>query len=125
MYAVLTWKQCDQMAILFLSIWLFPSMKTCPIAKHFAKVRLKFCRILNKPSKICPRLLKLCKSGEILPNLVTLVCRKVPVSQSVSQSGHASRTIYNGALEQSRVTLRKILKHKILFHSRRRHSVNR
>ena len=38
----------------------------------FAKVRLTFSQILNKPSKICPRLLKLCQSGEISPNLVTL-----------------------------------------------------
>ena len=36
------------------------------------KVRLKFYQILNKPSKICPRLLKLCQSAEIFPNLVTL-----------------------------------------------------
>ena len=28
--------------------------------------------MLNKPSKICPRLLKLFQSGDISPNLVTL-----------------------------------------------------
>ena len=35
--------------------------------------RFKCGQILNKPSKICPRLLKLCQSGEISPNLVTLL----------------------------------------------------
>ena len=47
-------------------------IKTCPIAYFFAKVGLKFCQILNKASKVCPRLLKLCQSDEISSNLVTL-----------------------------------------------------
>ena len=42
----------------------------------FSTVGTKFCQILNKPSKICPRLLKLCQSVEISPNLVTLFARK-------------------------------------------------
>ena len=37
-----------------------------------AKVGLKFCQILNEPSKNCPRLWRYCQSGEISPNLVTL-----------------------------------------------------
>ena len=37
-----------------------------------AKVGSKFCQTLNIPSKVCQRFLKLCPSGEISPNLVTL-----------------------------------------------------
>ena len=47
-------------------------MKTCQIKNIFATVGSKFCQLLIKPQKICPRLLKLSQSGEISPNLVTL-----------------------------------------------------
>ena len=34
---------------------------------------LKFCQTQNKASKVCLRFLKVCPSGEISPNLVTLI----------------------------------------------------
>ena len=40
--------------------------------KKFAKLGLIFCKIRNKLSRICQRLVKLCQSGEMPPNLVTL-----------------------------------------------------
>ena len=39
----------------------------------FAKVGLQFCKILNTPSKDSQRVLKSFQSGEISPNLVTLL----------------------------------------------------
>ena len=52
----------------------FISMKILSILIiKIAKSRFKCGQILNKPSKICPRLLKLCQCGEISPNLVTRV----------------------------------------------------
>ena len=62
-------------------MWLSTTMKTCHMAYHFATERLTFCQILNKHSKICPKLLKLCKSGKILPNLVTLLGIKPGVAR--------------------------------------------
>ena len=47
-------------------------MKNCQIANHFSQSKINICQILKQPSKICPRPLKLCQSGEILQNLVTL-----------------------------------------------------
>ena len=46
--------------------------KFAKIFNEFAKVGSKFCQTLNKPSHFCQRFLKVCPSGEILPNLVTL-----------------------------------------------------
>ena len=51
--------------------------------KIFAKVGSKFCPTLIIPSNNCLRVFKFCLSGEILPNLVTLV---IPTS-----SGFATR----------------------------------
>ena len=62
--------QCDQMAKLFYIMW--PIYKIAQKHNFFAKVRFKFCQILNNFSKVSPRPLKLCLSGEISPNLVTL-----------------------------------------------------
>ena len=56
----------------FKNIWPSTTMKTCPIVYDiFTTQGSIFCQILNKPSKICPRLLRLCQNGEISPNLVT------------------------------------------------------
>ena len=57
---------CDQMVKLFFNIWLFATTKTNPVMKQI-------CQIRNKPSKNCQRLVKFCQSGEISPNLVTLL----------------------------------------------------
>ena len=40
---------------------------------NFAKVGSAFSQIRNKQSKICQRLVNFCQSGEISPNLVTLL----------------------------------------------------
>ena len=42
------------------------------IHNKFAKVGSKVCQTLNIPTKVCLRLFKVCPSGEISPNLVTL-----------------------------------------------------
>ena len=48
---------------------LFRQNKKRPGMAHFKKTGLKFCQTQHKPSKVCP-------SGEIFPNLVTLVERQ-------------------------------------------------
>ena len=65
--------QCDQMDRLFFNFWWFTTMKACHFDEMFAKVGLKFCQILNKPSKDSQKVLNFCQSGEISPNLVTLI----------------------------------------------------
>ena len=52
------------MAKLFVIIWVLTTI---------AKVGSKFCQAKNKPSKVCLEFLIVCTSGEILPNMVTLV----------------------------------------------------
>ena len=63
--------QCDQMALLYIHIFgRLPQMKFfCPMLQ-----------ILSNTNQIhlkCQRLLKFCQSGDVLPNLVTLVALKV------------------------------------------------
>ena len=41
--------------------------------KQVCQSRLSICQIRNKPLKICQRLANFYKSGEISPNLVTLI----------------------------------------------------
>ena len=41
-------------------------------SQHFCQNGIIFCQILNSPLKICPRFIKLCQSGKISPNLVTI-----------------------------------------------------
>ena len=65
--------QGDQMDRLFFNFWWFTTMKACHFDEMFAKVGWKFCQILNKPSKDSQKVLNLCQSGEISPNLVTLI----------------------------------------------------
>ena len=58
----------------FFNFWPFTTMKVCHFDEMFVEVgRLQFCQILNKPSKDCQKVLKFCQSGEISPNLVTVV----------------------------------------------------
>ena len=62
------------------------------LCNKFAKVGSTFCRIRNKPLKICQRLFQFCQSGKISPNLVTLVVgpflyRKI--QQKCSQTGQS------------------------------------
>ena len=68
------------MVKLFLSIWPSNTMITSTIVKHFLHQENQ----INKPSKIYPRLFKLCQSGKILLNLVTLV--GTPFKLSLSHS---------------------------------------
>ena len=60
------WPDC------FFFIRSFSAMKICPIISKIAKVDSAFCQVRNKLSKICQRLVNVCKSGEFSPNLVTL-----------------------------------------------------
>ena len=53
-------------ASLCFQIWSFKTFETLPKSIHyFAKVGLKICPKLNKPSKICPSILKFCPSCKI------------------------------------------------------------
>ena len=64
------------MVRLFFSIGPFAAMKISPIMSKFAKVWSAFCQIRNKLSTVCqklPKLVNFCHSGEILPDLVTLI----------------------------------------------------
>ena len=64
--------QCDQIAILFFTIWPFREMKICQKLLNICQ-SLLFCQILD----MAKSLLKFCLSGEFSPNLVTLtVSRK-------------------------------------------------
>ena len=66
-------RQCDQTARIFFIIWLLAKAQICPkFINIYAKVGSKLCQTLNKPSKVCKILLKVCPSGEISPNQVTL-----------------------------------------------------
>ena len=67
-------EQCDQMVRLFFKIWPLATIKISPIMYQIFQSRLKrLCQIQNKLSEICQRIVKFCQSGEISPNLVTLV----------------------------------------------------
>ena len=68
------------MARIFFIIWLFTKAQICPNSYFFAKVGLTLFQTLNKPSKVCLILLKVCPSGKISPNLVTLIV--MPKSKS-------------------------------------------
>ena len=70
----------------FFNIWQLRAINICPKYEIFAKVDLQFCQILNSYSRKGQTLLKLCLSGTILPNLVTLqVCKQMFISLSYSQ----------------------------------------
>ena len=69
--------QCDQMVRLFSIFGHLQQWKLAQYCHKFAKVGSLFCQIRNKPSKIGQQLVNFCQSGEILPNLVTLVVGKV------------------------------------------------
>ena len=64
--------QCNQMAIIFFTLWPFTSLKICPVGSiKIATVGAKVCKYPNQ--NMSQRLLKCCESGdEISPNLVTL-----------------------------------------------------
>ena len=54
-------------------IWPFVTKKICPVAYKIGQSRLKIVPILNKPSKSYQRHVRFHQSGEISPNLVTLL----------------------------------------------------
>ena len=58
---------------MFLDIWPFTKIKICPKALKVAKVGSTFCQVLNRPFTNFQSRLKVCQSGEILPNLVTML----------------------------------------------------
>ena len=70
-------KQCDQMARLLVQYLATYNNKIFPNIIKIAKIGSKFCQRLRKSFKNYSRLLKYCQSGEILPNLVTLIGRFV------------------------------------------------
>ena len=63
------------MARIFLIIGCLQKLKFAQII-FFCKVGSTLIETLNKPAKVCIILLKVCPSGEISPNMVTLEGRK-------------------------------------------------
>ena len=55
------------------NIWPFTTMTFAQYQQHFTNVGKISFQTLNEPSQNCQRLLIFCQSGEISPNLVTLV----------------------------------------------------
>lgn len=64
--------QCDQMTRLFPQYLSNYNNDSLPTSIKIAKVGLEFCQILNNAAKTCQRLLKFCRSGKTLQNLVTV-----------------------------------------------------
>ena len=64
--------QCDQIALLFSKFGHLERWKIAQKYKIFAKVGSQFWQILNSHSRIDQTLFKICLSGEISLNLVTL-----------------------------------------------------
>ena len=65
--------QCDQMAILFSTFGRLHEWKFSQWHTKFTKVVPKFCQKVNTPLKKSPKTVKILPSGEISPNLVTLL----------------------------------------------------
>ena len=65
----------------------FTTSKISPITFKIYQNILKFCKILNKPSKSCQRLSKYCLLSGILPHLVTLsmTCSSSRASKQLMQ----------------------------------------
>ena len=56
------------------NIFLLTTLKNCPKALQICQSSYTFCQIPNKPLRTGQRLLTFCQGGEILPNLVPLIC---------------------------------------------------
>ena len=65
------------MVRLFFNIWSFTTGKSWPKHDIFAKVGPKFCQSLNNPLTIWQIFINFCQSGEMSPNLVTLILSQV------------------------------------------------
>ena len=65
--------QCDQMIRLFFNIWLFATTKICPIMSQVCQSSLSILPNKKQTLKNMPKTSKLFQSGEISPNLVTLI----------------------------------------------------
>ena len=65
--------QCDQMAILFSTFGRLHEWKFSQWHTKFTKVVPKFCQKVNTPLKKSSKTVKILPSGEISPNLVTLL----------------------------------------------------
>ena len=65
--------QCDQMVRLFFNIWPFPTMQISPIMSQVCQSRLSILPNKKQTLKNMPKTSKLFQSGEISPNLVTLI----------------------------------------------------
>ena len=75
----------------------FVAMKICPIINNISQRGSNGKLLLNKPSKDCQRDLKFCQSGEISPNLVTLIVSFIsPFASSITTfflPYHVDRTL--------------------------------
>ena len=88
--------QCEQMARLFFNFGHLYQWKLAQWHTKFANVGPRFSQIVNKPTKIWPRLWWFCQIGEISPNLVTLCCSTLHSSNSAHDSSNTSKTSRSG-----------------------------
>ena len=65
------------MASLFFNVWPSGTLNICPKPFKICQSRLKFAHIVNERFQNGPSLITLRQSGEISPNLVTLIIPKV------------------------------------------------
>ena len=59
--------------------------------------------MLNKPSNICPKLVKLCQSGEFWPNQVTLVFIEAKTGATTSKGKNKSPPSLARRMEDERL----------------------
>ena len=74
------------MARIFVIIWQLTTIQICPkfitILPQWVQ---NFAKTPNSPSKVCQRFLKVCPSGEISPNLDTLMATYLMLSESFEE----------------------------------------
>ena len=80
------------------NVWPFSVMKFAKCKKIFAKVGLKFCPTLAKPSKIAQEVYNFCQSGGILPNLATLLII-ILNSRKLSFYGHQIQSFWSLSID--------------------------
>ena len=94
--------QCDQMEKLFSNTWSFITMKTCPKAKIFPKKGKKILPNIKQPLVKLPKTLKICQSGKISANLVTLVVAQLLERLLLTQTAVKGKFYLKTKIEKKR-----------------------
>ena len=78
------------------NIWPFTTMRMCPKYLKFTKVCTKLCQIQNEPFQNGQSCSTTCLSGEISPNLITLLNTKV-----IGKTNFCCWAIFHSGIRQS------------------------